>query len=110
MKKRVPYSVVYEDNHLLIVNKEPGVLVQADRTGDPSLTDLLKEYIKEEYKKPGDVFLNPVHRLDRPVSGVVVFARNTKAAQRVHAQFEAHTPRKVSECSSGRSVIGLPRV
>lgn len=86
-KKLLPYQVVYEDNHLLIVNKEPGVLVQSDRTGDASLVDILRDYIKEKYNKPGDVFLHPVHRLDRPVSGLVVFARTSKALERMMEVF-----------------------
>ncbi|CCG99001.1 pseudouridine synthase [Fibrella aestuarina BUZ 2] len=94
MKKRLPYSVVYEDNHLLIVNKEPGVLVQSDRTGDPSLTELLKEYVKEKYNKPGDVFLNPIHRLDRPVSGLVVFGRTSKATERMAEIFRKRQVQK----------------
>ena len=94
MKKHPPYSVVYEDNHLLIVNKDPGVLVQSDRTGDPSLTEILKEYIKEKYDKPGDVFLNPVHRLDRPVSGLVVFGRTSKATERMAEIFRKRLVQK----------------
>ena len=86
MKKK-PYQVIYEDNHLLIVNKEPGLLVQGDRTGDVTLLDLLKEYIKEKYHKPGEVFLGLVHRLDRPVSGLVVFARTSKALERMNELF-----------------------
>lgn len=87
MAKGKPYQIVYEDNHLLIVNKNAGVLVQGDATGDKSLVDLLKNYIKEKYDKPGAVFLNPVHRLDRPVSGLVVFARTSKALERMTALF-----------------------
>lgn len=87
MAKGKPYQIVYEDNHLLVVNKRPGVLVQGDSTGDKSLVDLLKVYIKEKYDKPGAVFLNPVHRLDRPVSGLVVFARTSKALERMTALF-----------------------
>ena len=82
-----PYEVLYEDNHLLIVNKSSGILVQGDETGDTPLVDLLKQYIKEKYNKPGDVFLGVVHRLDRPVSGVVAFARTSKALQRMNALF-----------------------
>lgn len=82
-----PYEVLYEDNHLLIVNKTSGILVQGDETGDTPLVDLLKQYIKEKYNKPGDVFLGVVHRLDRPVSGVVAFARTSKALQRMNALF-----------------------
>ena len=72
-------SILYEDNHLLVINKNAGTLVQGDETGDKPLVELGKEYIKEKYKKPGEVFLGVVHRLDRPVSGVVVFARTSKA-------------------------------
>lgn len=86
MKKK-PYQVVYEDNHLLIVNKDPGILVQGDRTGDTTLLTVLKEYIKEKYDKPGEVFLGLVHRLDRPVSGLVVFARTSKALERMNEIF-----------------------
>ncbi len=81
------YHVVYEDNHLLVVNKRAGILVQGDKTGDPSLCDVLKAYIKEKYQKPGEVFLHPVHRLDRPVSGLVIFARTSKALDRMMELF-----------------------
>jgi 23S rRNA pseudouridine1911/1915/1917 synthase len=82
------FQVVYEDNHLLIVNKEPGVLVQGDKTGDKSLVDLCKAYIKEKYQKPGAVFLGLVHRLDRPVSGVVILARTSKGLERMNRLFK----------------------
>ncbi len=81
------FHVIYEDNHLLIVNKAAGVLVQADSTGDVPLLDLLKDYIKQKYDKPGEVFLGCVHRLDRPVSGLVVFARTSKALERMNEIF-----------------------
>jgi 23S rRNA pseudouridine1911/1915/1917 synthase len=81
------FQVIYEDNHLLIVNKRAGILVQGDKTGDKTLTDVLKEYIKVKYEKPGEVFLHPVHRLDRPVSGLVVFARTSKALDRMMELF-----------------------
>ena len=87
--------VLHEDNHLLAVYKDPGVLVQGDRTGDVSLLDLAKVYLKEAYDKPGEVFLGLVHRLDRPVSGVVMFARTSKAASRLAAQFRSRDVRKV---------------
>lgn len=87
MRREKPYQVVYEDNHLIIVNKAPGVLVQSDATGDECLTDMLKSYIKTKYNKPGEVFLNPVHRLDRPVSGLVVYARTSKGLERMNALF-----------------------
>ncbi len=94
MKRKLPYYVIYEDNHLLIINKEPGVLVQGDRTGDVTLIELLKDYIKEKYDKPGDVFLGCVHRLDRPVSGVVVFARTSKALERMNEIFRSRKVQK----------------
>ena len=81
------FHVVYEDNHLLIVSKAPGILVQGDRTGDVTLLALLKDYVKEKYNKPGEVFLGLVHRLDRPVSGLVVFARTSKALERMSEIF-----------------------
>lgn len=76
-------EILFEDNHLLIVNKRPGDIVQGDKTGDLPLTDLLKSYIKNKYNKPGEVFLGLVHRLDRPVSGAVIFARTSKALTRL---------------------------
>ncbi len=87
MPNQQPFHVIYEDNHLLVVNKSAGVLVQGDVTGDTPLVDLCKEYIKKKYKKPGEVYLGVVHRLDRPVSGVVVFARTSKALERMNALF-----------------------
>jgi 23S rRNA pseudouridine1911/1915/1917 synthase len=81
------FHVVYEDNHIIIVSKRAGILVQGDSTGDRTLTDAVKEYIKVKYQKPGDVFLHPVHRLDRPVSGLVVFARTSKGLERMMELF-----------------------
>lgn len=80
-------EIVYEDNHIIIVNKAPGEIVQGDKTGDRTLADAVKAYIKEKYAKPGDVFLGMVHRLDRPVSGLVVFARTSKALARLNSMF-----------------------
>ena len=80
-------EVVYEDNHIIIVNKQSGEIVQGDKTGDRPLSDLVKDYIKEKYAKPGAVFLGVVHRLDRPVSGLVVFARTSKALTRLNKMF-----------------------
>ena len=80
-------QVIYEDNHIIIVNKQSGEIVQGDKTGDRSLSDLVKDYIKEKYAKPGAVFLGVVHRLDRPVSGLVVFARTSKALTRLNKMF-----------------------
>jgi len=88
-------DVLYEDNHLLIVNKPPGVLIQGDKTGDLPLVDIAKKYIKEKYNKPGDVFLGVVHRLDRPTSGAVVFARTSKALIRLNEQFKRRETQKV---------------
>lgn len=79
--------VVYEDNHIIIVSKSSGEIVQGDKTGDKPLSDTVKEYIKEAYAKPGNVFLGVVHRLDRPVSGLVVFARTSKALSRLNDMF-----------------------
>ncbi len=80
-------KVLYEDNHLLIVNKAPGEIVQGDKTGDEPLVDTLKNWLKEKYNKPGNVFLGLPHRLDRPVGGVVVFAKTSKALARLNEMF-----------------------
>ena len=80
-------EVIYEDNHIIIVNKKSGEIVQGDKTGDRPLSDIVKDYIKEKYAKPGAVFLGVVHRLDRPVSGLVVFARTSKALSRLNKMF-----------------------
>lgn len=80
-------DVLYEDNHLIVVNKNAGDIVQGDKTGDTPLSDKVKAYIKAKYNKPGDVFLGTVHRLDRPTSGIVLFARTSKALSRMNKQF-----------------------
>ncbi|MFN8153071.1 MAG: RluA family pseudouridine synthase [Bacteroidia bacterium] len=80
-------EVLYEDNHLIAVNKQPGDIVQGDKTGDVPLSDHVKEYIKDKYQKPGAVFLGVVHRIDRPVSGVVIFARTSKSLERMNKLF-----------------------
>jgi 23S rRNA pseudouridine1911/1915/1917 synthase len=77
-------SVIYEDNHLIAVNKPSGMLVHGDETGDVTLADLVKEYIRIRYDKPGDVFLGTIHRIDRPTSGVIIFARTSKALERMN--------------------------
>ena len=87
--------VLYEDNHLLVVVKPPNIVVQADNTGDLDLLTALKQYIGEKYQKPGAVYMGLVHRLDRPVGGVMVFARTSKAASRLSEQFSAHHAGKV---------------
>ena len=86
--------VLYEDNHLLVVQKPPNMPVQEDSSGDADLLNRLKGYIKEKYAKPGEVYLGLVHRLDRPVGGAMVFARTSKAAARLSAQFNGHSAKK----------------
>jgi 23S rRNA pseudouridine1911/1915/1917 synthase len=81
-------QVIYEDNHLIAVNKLPGVLVQGDETGDQPLDNMVKHFIKVRYNKPGDVYLATLHRLDRPTSGVVIFGRTSKAAERMSKLFQ----------------------
>ena len=80
-------TVVYEDNHIIVVSKTAREIVQGDKTGDTPLSDTVKQYLKEKYQKPGNVFLGVVHRLDRPVSGLVVFARTSKALARLNQMF-----------------------
>jgi 23S rRNA pseudouridine1911/1915/1917 synthase len=94
VKKSGAFAVLYEDNHLLVVNKAAGILVQGDQTGDVPLVELCKSYIKEKYDKPGAVFLGVVHRIDRPVSGIVVLARTSKALERMNALFREKETRK----------------
>lgn len=77
-------EVVYEDNHVIVVNKEAGEIVQGDKTGDKPLSEFVKEYLKEKYHKPGNVFCGVVHRIDRPTSGLVIFARTSKALTRLN--------------------------
>lgn len=81
-------EVIYEDNHIIIVDKDSSEIVQGDKTGDTPLSETVKQYIKEKYDKPGDVFLGVVHRLDRPVSGLVMFARTSKALTRLNKMFQ----------------------
>ena len=80
-------TVLYEDNHIIIVNKASGEIVQGDKTGDKPLSDIVKEYLKEKYNKPGNVFCGVTHRLDRPTTGVVVFAKTSKALSRLNEMF-----------------------
>ena len=87
--------ILYEDNHVIVVNKMPSELTQGDKTGDATLPDLIKTYLKEKYQKPGNVFLGVVHRLDRPTSGALVFARTSKALERLNAQFRDKETNKV---------------
>lgn len=81
-------TVLYEDNHIIIVNKTNSEIVQGDKTGDKPLSEILKEWLKEKYNKPGNVFIGVTHRLDRPVSGVVVFAKTSKALPRLNEMFK----------------------
>lgn len=87
-------EILYEDNHLIAVNKAAGQLVQGDQTGDEPLPDQLKKYIKAKYQKPGNVFLGVIHRLDRPTTGVVLFARTSKGLERMNAAFKNRDTRK----------------
>ncbi len=88
-------TVLYEDNHLIAVKKQSGDIIQSDQSGDITLADKVKEYIKRKYNKPGDVFLGIIHRIDRPVSGVVVFARTSKALTRMNELFREKKIQKV---------------
>ena len=81
-------EVLYEDNHLIAINKKSGDIVQGDKTGDAPISDFIKAYIKAKYNKPGEVFLGTIHRLDRPTSGVMLFARTSKALSRMNRQFK----------------------
>lgn len=81
-------EILFEDNHLIALNKQVADIVQKDKTGDASLEDTVKLYLKEKYQKPGEVFLGVTHRIDRPVSGVVLFARTSKALERINAMFQ----------------------
>lgn len=87
-------QILHEDNHLIIVNKRVGDIVQGDKTGDKPLSEIVKEYIKVKYNKPGEVFLGVVHRLDRPTSGIVVFARTSKALTRMNELFSNRETQK----------------
>lgn len=91
-------QVIYEDNHLIVVNKRVGDIVQGDKTGDKPLSDVVKEYIKDKYNKPGEVFLGVVHRLDRPTTGIVVFARTSKALTRMNELFSNRETQKTYWC------------
>ena len=88
-------KVLYEDNHIIVINKAAGEIVQGDKTGDESLCDTMKQYIKEKYAKPGNVFIGLPHRLDRPVSGVVVFAKTSKALERLNRMFSEGAVKKI---------------
>jgi len=88
-------KVIYEDNHIIVVEKTPNIPSQADKTGDMDMLTLVKNYIKEKYNKPGNVYLGLVHRLDRPVGGVMVFAKTSKAASRLSEQVRTKSLKKI---------------
>ncbi|MEK9614224.1 MAG: RNA pseudouridine synthase [Flavobacteriaceae bacterium] len=88
-------QILFEDNHLIVVNKKAGELVQGDQTGDIPLVEKIKSFLKKKYNKPGAVFLGVVHRLDRPTSGVLVFAKTSKALSRLNEQFKCRVPKKI---------------
>lgn len=92
--KKESLDVIYEDNHYIAVNKPAGYLVQGDQTGDLPLSEIVKEYIKKKYNKPGDVYLGVVHRIDRPVSGVVIFAKTSKGLTRLNELFQKREVKK----------------
>jgi 23S rRNA pseudouridine1911/1915/1917 synthase len=94
MDKSIADLILFEDNHILVVNKLPSQIVQGDKTGDIPLSELLKEYLKQKYSKPGEVFLGVVHRIDRPVSGITVFARTSKALSRLNEMLKTREMRK----------------
>nr|WP_294936546.1 RluA family pseudouridine synthase [uncultured Flavobacterium sp.] len=87
-------QILHEDNHLIVINKRVGDIVQGDKTGDKPLSDVVKEYIKEKYNKPGEVYLGVVHRLDRPTTGIVVFAKTSKALTRLNDLFKNRETQK----------------
>ena len=87
-------QILHEDNHIIVINKRVGDIVQGDKTGDKPLSDVVKEYIKEKYNKPGEVFLGVVHRLDRPTTGIVIFARTSKALERLNTMFSNRETQK----------------
>lgn len=87
-------QILHEDNHLIVVNKRVGDIVQGDKTGDVPLSDIVKDYIKHKYQKPGAVYLGVVHRLDRPTSGIVVFAKTSKALSRLNELFSSRQTQK----------------
>ena len=87
-------QVLFEDNHIIVVNKRPGDIVQGDKTGDKPLSEVVKSYLKEKYNKPGNVYLGVVHRLDRPTSGIVLFAKTSKALPRLNKLFQEKEAQK----------------
>lgn len=87
-------QILHEDNHIIVINKRVGDIVQGDKTGDKPLSEVVKEYIKDKYNKPGEVFLGVVHRLDRPTTGIVIFAKTSKALERMNKMFSERATQK----------------
>lgn len=92
--KKYKLDVIYEDNHIIIINKKTGQITQADKTGDEALNETIKAYLKEKYNKPGNVYLGLIHRLDRPTSGGLIFGRTDKATSRLSKMFQNHEVKK----------------
>ncbi|HEX8269090.1 MAG TPA: RluA family pseudouridine synthase [Flavobacterium sp.] len=88
-------QILYEDNHIIVINKRVGDIVQGDKTGDKPLSDVVKEYLKDKYEKPGEAFLGVVHRLDRPTTGIVMFAKTSKALSRLNDLFKNRETEKI---------------
>ena len=88
-------QILFEDNHLIVINKRVGDIVQGDKTGDDPLSEVVKQYLKEKYNKPGKVYLGVVHRLDRPTSGIVLFAKTSKALPRLNKMFAQGETKKI---------------
>lgn len=93
-KEQHQLDVLFEDNHIIAINKRPSDIVQGDKTGDAPMSDFVKKYLKEKYNKPGEVFVGTVHRIDRPVSGVVLFAKTSKALTRLNQMFQTKEIKK----------------
>ena len=94
MQELQELNVIYEDNHIIVVEKKPNIPSQSDKTGDKDMLTIVKRYIKEKYNKPGNVYLGLVHRLDRPVGGIMIFAKTSKAASRLSDQIKERTFKK----------------
>ncbi len=95
MESNVDLDILFEDNHLIIVNKRSGEIVQGDKTGDEPMSEKVKRYIKQKYNKPGDVFIGTPHRIDRPTSGIVIFAKTSKALMRLNKMFQDKEIQKI---------------
>ena len=103
-------NVLYEDNHIIVVNKKPGEITQGDKTGDEPLSEKIKRFIKSRDQKPGNVFLGTVHRLDRPVSGAIMFAKTSKALQRLNKMFQNKEIEIYREISCDQEVLNTSNI